>query len=191
MTPPTLREMALGVAGAFRLARFDLTGLAFLDLTPRGAARSFWAAALVLPGYLALAGMRGDLDATPTRPAEARFILELLAYAVSWTAFPVIMSYLTAAAGRAHRFSAFLCAYNWAAVVQMAVYLPVALLAESGLLPPDAAAGLALGVVLAMLFYQWFIMRTTLSLTALGASALTLADLATAVTINSLVGGAG
>ena len=121
MTPPSLREMARGVAGAFRLARFDLTGLALLDLTPRGAARSFWAAALVLPGYLALAGLRGDLDATPTRPAEARFILEMLAYAVSWTAFPVIMSYLTEAAGRAHRFCAFLCAYNWAAVVQRAV----------------------------------------------------------------------
>lgn len=188
MTPPSLREMALGVAGAFRLARFDLSGLALFDLTPRGAARSFWAAVLVLPGYLALAGMRGDLDATPTRPAEARFILELLAYAVSWTAFPVVMSYLTEAAGRAHRFSAFLCAYNWAAVVQMAVYLPTALLAQSGLLPLPAASGLALGVVLAMLFYQWFVMRATLALTALGATALTLADLATAVTINSLVG---
>lgn len=191
MTPPSLREITLGVAGAFRLARFDLAGLAFFDLSPQGAARSFWAAALVLPGYLALADLRGDLAPTPAQSATVRLALELLAYAISWTAFPVIMSYLTEAAGRAQRFSAFLCAYNWAAVVQMAVYLPVALLAESGLLPADAAAGLALGVVLAMLFYQWFIMRATLALTPLGAAALVLADLATAVTINAVVGGAG
>lgn len=189
MKLPTVREMAFGVAGAFRLARFDLTGLAFLDLSAQGAARSFWAAALVAPAYIALAGLRGDMGGG--EPAELRLLLEALGYVISWTAFPVILAYLMNGLGMDHRYYAFLCAYNWSAVVQMSAYLPASLIAESGLLPADAAAGLMLGVILAMLFYQWFIMRITLGLSRLLSTALVLVDLVVAMAINAAIDMAG
>lgn len=187
MKPPSMREIAFGVAGAFRLARFDLNGLTFFDLTARGAARSFWAAALTLPAYLALADMHGDLTATPAASAELRLLQTLLSYVVSWTAFPVLVSYMTAGAAAERRFTAFLTVYNWSAVVQTALYLPAAAIASGGALSPGAASGLLLGVVLAMLCYQWFIIRVTLGLSLLSTTGLVVVDLVAASLINAAV----
>jgi hypothetical protein len=184
LTPPSLREIAFNVAGAFRLARFDLSGLSFLDLSAYGAARSFWAAALVAPAYFALIGLRAGFSASAG--AEA-VLLEALGYVVSWCAFPVILSYLMQGLGADNRYYAYLSAYNWSAVVQMSAYLPATLIAESGLAPADVGAGLVLGVMLAMLFYQWFIVRVTLGLSRLLSVALVLMDLVAAMAVNAMV----
>ena len=184
MSLPSIREIAFSVAGAYRLARFDLSGLAFLDLTARGAARSFWAAALLVPAYVAMVGLRGDL---PAVIGIDRLALEALGYVVGWCVFPVILSYLIQGLGVDNRYYAYLSAYNWSAVVQMSVYLPAVAIAQSGFLPADIGMGLVLGVTLAMLFYQWFIARATLGLSRLLSAALVLMDWVAAMTVNAAI----
>ena len=50
----TSREVVAALYGAYRLARFDPSGLALFDATIAGFSRSFFAAVLVAPVYLVL-----------------------------------------------------------------------------------------------------------------------------------------
>ncbi|MGQ9365582.1 hypothetical protein [Azospirillum sp. ST 5-10] len=176
MTTLTVRDIAYSVVGAFRLARFDATGHECFDRSPEGAAKSFYAALLVLPAYAVLLVLRlwEEMQTAPTLQFVA---VEAVAYVISWTAFPVAMISVSAMLDRADRYPGFVCAYNWSSVVQMSVYLPAVLLAESALLPPGIAEGLVFGVMMAMLTYQWFVMRTALDIAGATAAALVLLDL--------------
>ena len=56
-------------------------------------------------------------------------------------------------------------------------YLPAVLLAESGLLPGGVAEGVVFGAMMAMLTYQWFVLRTALDIAGVAAAVLVLLDL--------------
>ncbi|WP_029007924.1 hypothetical protein [Azospirillum halopraeferens] len=172
----TARDFAYSVFGAFRLARFDAAGLDYFDRTPEGAAKSFYAALVVLPAYAVLLSLR-LWEEMQTVPVMHFLVVESIAYVVSWTAFPVAMITIAAMLDRADRYTGFLCAYNWSSVVQMSVYLPAVLLAESALLPSGIAEGVVFGAMMAMLTYQWFVMRTSLDIAGPTAAALLLLDL--------------
>lgn len=172
----TARDVAYSVFGAYRLARFDPTGLDYMERTPEGAWKSFYAAVIVLPAYALLLAIRLWEQAQDT-PLVQIVTVESIAYVVSWTAFPVIMHSVAGMLDRQARYVDFLCAYNWSSVVQMSVYLPVVILSASGLLPAPLSEGLVFGAMMAMLTYQWFVLRTALDLTGIGAAALVLLDL--------------
>ncbi|MBP2313459.1 hypothetical protein [Azospirillum soli] len=172
----TSRDVASSVFGAYRLARFDPTGLDYMDRTPEGAWKSFYAAIIILPAYALLLAIR-LWDQAQDTPLFQLVTVEAIAYVVSWTAFPVIMHGVTRMLDRSSRYVDFLCAYNWSSVVQMAVYLPVVVLAATGLLPAPLSEGLVFGVMLAMLTYQWFVLRTALDVPGLTAAILVLLDL--------------
>jgi hypothetical protein len=172
----TARDVVYSVFGAFRLARFDPTGLDTMDRTPEGALRSFYAAVIVLPAYALMLTIRlwGTLGDTPLPYVV---LVEGIAYVISWTAFPVVMHSVAGMLDRSSRYVDFLCAYNWSSVVQMSVYLPVVVLSASGLLPEGLSEGLVFGVMMAMLTYQWFILRTSLNIGGLPAVGLVMLDL--------------
>jgi hypothetical protein len=184
----TAREMLYSLYGAYRLARLDKDGVVYFDSTPEGAMRSFHAAVLVLPAYVVLTLLRqwdqlGDLSLV-------RFLMvEGIAYVISWTAYPLLMFHVSGLLDRADHFYTFLCAYNWSSVIQMAVYLPVVLLAETGLLPPALSEGLVMITTLLILVYQWFVVRTTLDVNPGVAAGLVLVDVTVAVTITSMADG--
>ena len=174
--PLTARDVAYSVFGAYRLARFDPTGLQYMDRTPEGAWKSFYAAVIVLPAWALLLAIR-LWDQVQDTPLTQVVLVESIAYVISWTAFPVIMHGVTGMLDRSTRYVDFLCAYNWSSVVQMAVYLPVVVLAATGLLPQPLSESLVFGVMLAMLTYQWFVMRTALDISGVTAALLVLLDL--------------
>lgn len=184
----TVRDIAFSVFGAYRLARFDQTGVDFLERTPDGALKSFYAGLLVLPGYGLLLAIRLWEQIQGVSLAQV-LTVEAIAYVVSWTAFPVIMYQICAILGRADRFVGFLCAYNWSSVVQVSVYLPTVVLAESGALPDGVAQALVFGVTMAMLTYQWFILRTTLEVSGIAAAGLVVLDMFTAALITDYADG--
>lgn len=172
----TLPAILAALTGAYRLARFDRTGLEFFDRTPEGALNSFYAAVVVLPAYALLLAIRlwGQVDDTPLLQV---LTVESIAYVVSWTAFPLAMHRVVTLMGKAERYPGALTAYNWSAVIQMSVYLPVVVLSASGLLPAFLSEGLVFGVMMAMLTYQWFVLRTALDLSGLAAAGLVMLDL--------------
>ncbi len=172
----TARDVAFSVYGVYRLAMFDKSGMGYLDRSAEGALKSFHAAVIVLPAYVVLLALRlWDQAAGASLPWIV--LVEAIAYVVSWTAFPVVMMQIAAALDRQDRYTGFLAAYNWSAVVQMTVYLPAVILAESGLLDPALGRGFVFGVVMALLTYQWFILRTALEVGGLAAAGLVILDL--------------
>ena len=75
------------------------------------------------------------------------------------------------------RYVAYIVAYNWSAVVQVGVALPLVLLNASGLLPAMVISLLGLLVTGALLFYQWFIARAALQVASLMALIVVAVDL--------------
>lgn len=181
----TLGESVAALYGAVRLARLDARGLQYFDRTVRGFWRSFYAALIVAPFYATVLAMRylADLDGA----SALRFTLvETVAYVVGWVAFPVLMATVCRALDREGRFVGYIVVYNWAAVLQNAAYLPLAMLAIDGVAPSSVANPLALGMLALILAYGWFIARVALEVTALAAAGIVALDLALSILINAV-----
>lgn len=184
----TSRDLVYSVYGALRLARFDASGLDCLDRTPEGALRSFYAALVVLPPYAFLLAIR-LWEQLANVPFLHLLTVESIAYVVSWTAFPVAMISISGMLDRTARYATFVSAYNWSSVVQIMVYLPAVVLAESGVLPESLAEALVFGVTMAMLTYQWFVLRTALDVGGVAAASLVLLDLFLSAVITDFADG--
>lgn len=167
----TAAEIAAGVTGAFRLARRDPGGLACFDASPYGFWRSFWAAALVAPAFLILDLLSGGLTADTT---FRQIAIKLIGYVIDWTAFPVVMILIADSLGKWPTYTRYIVAYNWAAVVQMAVLLPVAILAVA--VPSQPTMLLAQFVTIVMLVYRAYVAHMALAVPVGTAAGIVLLD---------------
>lgn len=172
----TVREVSHGLFGAWRLAHLDPSGMRFFDATITGFWRSFWAAAIVAPVYIVMIGVR--LSAREEIADPVRIVLiEVIAYIIAWTAFPVVAWQIVLVLGRAGRYIAYIVAFNWGNVLQVAALIPVMLIGATGILPDVLTQILGFAVLLALLFYHYFIARTALGIDAIPAIGLVLMDL--------------
>ena len=71
----------------------------------------------------------------------------------------------------------YIIALNWSAIIQTAIFFPLALLSTTGALSAGIAAPLTFVVALGLLFYQWFIARNVLQAGPFSAIALVFLDL--------------
>lgn len=168
-----LGEIAAGVYAAFRLARREPEGLAWVDATPRGFWHSFAAALVVLPAVLMLEILDGSFS--QDRGVARPLVVELIAYVIQWTAFPLAMSSIADSLGRGQFYIRYIVVYNWSAVIQMALFLPVAAL---GALFPSG--GIMLGMLVAtalLLIYQAYIAHVALEVPGPVAAGLVLLDM--------------
>lgn len=183
----SLNETVRSLYGALRLARFDSEGLNFFNQTIPGFWRSFFAAVLVFPPYLIVLLLRhqgayGDVSAL-------RFYsIEILAYVIAWLAFPVVMISIAAAIDRQRFFVRYIVAYNWAGVLQNALYLPVVILTLAGGLGESASGTLSLAILGWVLAYGWFITRTALDIPASAAAGIVGLDFLLSILINVITG---
>ncbi|HJO97392.1 MAG: hypothetical protein QGF38_13145 [Rhodospirillales bacterium] len=184
----SLREATGSLYGAYRLARFDAGGMAFFDTSVDGFWRSFYAAAMVAPFYAVLLALRYSLEIDPPHPMRF-FLLYADAYVISWLAFPVVMAGLSGIIGRQPQFTRYIVAYNWAAVLQNALYLPLAMLQASESLPRDAGNLFGLIVLVAVLVYIWFITRTALVVAATTAAGIVAVDFFLTLIIHGFIEG--
>ena len=181
----SLREVITALYGAYRLARFDPGGLGFFDVTVQGFWRSFFAAVLVAPLYLILLLTR--YSNLPNPLPLFRFItLEAIAYVIAWVAFPLFMASLVREIGAEKNYIRFIVAYNWSAVLQNAVFLPIEILALGGGLSAAASSTLGLFALAWIIAYIWFVTRTALGVTGGMAAGIVGVDFLISVLINSL-----
>ncbi|MDO8605864.1 MAG: hypothetical protein Q7R40_04970 [Phaeospirillum sp.] len=162
-------EIIGGVYGAWRLARRDPAGLIWFDASHRGFWHSFWGPALVLPGFLVLQ----TLDGAFAESVLAALTVHLIAYVIGCVAFPLAVAHVAEGLQRSHVYTRYIVAYNWSAVVQMAVLLPVAILVQ--LFPQFAILNLAL--TMGLLVYQAYVAHVALEVTPTAAALLVLLDL--------------
>lgn len=180
---PSLTQIATAIYGAWRLARLDPDGHGYFETGARAFWQSFFAAVIVAPGYVLLAalhyrevGLSADLTSL--------LIIQALTYCISWTAFPLVAHMMASVIGRADRWVGFIIALNWSKVIQMMIFLPLALLAGAGLGEGVGAMVTMLGLV-AILAYQWYVTRTALQVTGVQAFGFTGVDLALGIAITS------
>ncbi len=182
---PSLPQAAAALYGAWRLLRFDREGLQYFEAASAGAFwRSFFAAVLIAPGYAILVALH-LAESDVAAGAVSTFTIHVLAYVISWTAFPLVVHSVAQGLGRADHWVGFVIALNWSKVLQMAIYLPIALLAASGALGLNGPGLATLLGLTAILIYQWFVTRSALDITGPQAAGLTGLDVVLGITITA------
>jgi hypothetical protein len=182
------REIVASLYGAYRLARADGEGLKFFNDSTEGFWRSFFAAVLVLPFYFVLLVVRHAT--TMEHMAAFRFYaVEMIAYVIAWVAFPLVMASLVRVFHRDRFYVRFIVAYNWAAVLQNGVYLPIAILTAAGLLSDPLANTLGLLAIAVIVVYVWFVTRVALEIEAGKAAGIVGLDFLLSILINAVAEG--
>ena len=165
---PSYRDIVYGIYGAFRLARLDPGAMSYFDRTNEGFWKSFFAAVIVAPGFAVVIGY--ELAQAEIESGALRmFLVESLAYLLGWIAFPVIVHQICEAIGKREQYIGYIVAFNWSKVIQMAVFLPAIGLIALGAMPAGSDSLLRWIISIAILFYEWFVTRTALTVTAAGA----------------------
>ncbi len=170
-----LAEILKSLYGAYRLARFAPDGLTYFNFTPVGFFRSFTAAALVAPFFLAL--LVGWFAASQDPPNFARYLtLETISFVIAWCAFPLIMEGLSRSLDRRDKYIQFVVAYNWAMVPQNVIYISIIVLGYLGILSEGTANGLALIVLIWSLAYTGFVAQIALDVRPVTAGGIVVMD---------------
>jgi hypothetical protein len=182
----SLREISLGLFGAWRLAHLDARGMEYFDRSIEGFWRSFWAAAVTAPAYALIVALRLIERSTESDPLRV-VLVETIGYAILWTAFPLASWYLLQALDKQDRYFGYIVAYNWASVLQVCVYLPVAALAASGGMPEAAMSLIALAATAVVVFYQYFIARTALQVDMPIAAGIVFLDLMLGILVQGVI----
>ena len=152
---PSAVEIAQALYGTWRFARLDRNALRYFDLSHGGVWRSFWAAALCYPGFLALLWLRLDNETLARAGFTTILLVESIGYAIAWTGFPLLALGLCRRIGREEGGFDFIAAYNLSQVPQTLLFLVLGLVSLA--LPPLTAGYVELGGDIAVLGYEWFI----------------------------------
>ncbi|MGI9449711.1 MAG: hypothetical protein ACR2QH_03550 [Geminicoccaceae bacterium] len=158
---PDRQEIWSSIYGAFRLACFDESGHSHFNLTVEGFWRSFFAAILVAPGHIILAS-QGFIAGGGTLSVWS-LVIHVGIYAASGIIFPLTVFCAIDLLNLGHRYTALIVAVNWAAVIEISVM--VAGIGLALILPSDAANLLIIAIVIGLVIYQWFVIRTALQST--------------------------
>lgn len=179
----SLAEIGPALYGAWRLARFDPNGMRYFDRSIDGFWRSFRVAVLAAPFTGLLIAL--DLSDRAVAGGWLRVLVsETVAYVIGWVAFPLIAFYLTEFIDRRDRYLGFIVAYNWSSLIQLAVILPAALIYHGAILPGALGLAVMYAADIALLIYEWFIVRTALNLPGFGAVGFVAIDVILSLAIN-------
>ncbi|MBW8269007.1 hypothetical protein [Caldovatus aquaticus] len=183
--PPMRLVVAAGLHGAFLLARGRREGLVFVEGTPAGARRSFWAAAICLPAYLALQLFAWAAEGAPPGGPGRGVAVALIGNVCAWAGFALASRILAEAMGRVAAWPRYIAAWNWTGVVQHLVLLLAAAPGAVGMpaLVAQASGVAALGYAL---WLEWFVARGALGIRGADAAGFVLLDLALGLFLHGL-----
>ena len=177
--------MTKALYGAYRLARADTGGMSYLDTSLDGFWRSFFAAVMVAPLFVLLLIIRFNINGLEV--SAIRFLaLESIAYVIGWVLFPLICYYLVQVLEREKQYLGFIVAYNWASVLQNAIYLPFAILFELGMVGGSSAELVNLTLLCLVLAYTWFVTKTALNVAGIVACGVVILDVGLWIMVNLL-----
>lgn len=172
---PTIVEFVYVLRGLRRLLQFDGGGLGYFDLSIEGFWRSFRVPVLVAPLYAILIPYNLELI-KPTVGWQHIMIIEILAYIVSWLAYPLVAYEICRLISREAEYPGYIVVYNWSKVMVVAAQVLVWLPTLMGITVAETSVSLARLVSLAFLIYLWFIARTALRIDGFSAVGLVFAS---------------
>jgi len=174
---PSLREVSFGLYGAWRLARLDAKAMNWFDRGPFGTARSFWAAILCFPGFVALLALRVSPHDWAASGVGHILLVESIGYVIGWTAYPLLALNLCRLLRIGDGGFDFVTAYNWSQIIETALFIAVAAIVALHVLPDGTGNILSAITLLLVLLYEWFIARVATRAGGGAAAALALLDL--------------
>lgn len=177
----SLREIIVSLYGAYRFAVMDAKGAAYFENNKKAFWRSFVAAGIVLPFYGIILGAKYSGIENLNSPLRFACV-ELIAYVIVWVAFPLMMVTAARMLGREDKYFGFICAYNWASVLQNAVYLPIAFLILTGV---GSISTLGFFILIGLLVYTWYIAKTMLNLDGITAAGIVFLDLLISIIVTT------
>ncbi|MHA1567435.1 MAG: hypothetical protein ACTSX7_19160 [Alphaproteobacteria bacterium] len=182
----TMRELAYALFGVWRLLHLDKNGLQYLDDSIDGYWKSFAAALVVLPGFAIMQLLELVVEPASVGVFWPRVVMTwAIVYVLHWTLFPIAAAYITAEMGRSDQYLKFIVAHNWASVIQIAIVVPaVALQVLTG--PEGAGVFLFLLITIGLLFYSWFIAKTTLDISGMMAAGFVVLDVVLSLALNAI-----
>jgi hypothetical protein len=174
--------VAVGLGAAFMLARGRPEGLKLLAADEGSVARSFWAAAIALPMFIALQVIGGgwaDVHA---------LALDLAGFVIGWAGFALLARPLVAIIGRPTAWPRYIVAWNWCNVVQYVLMLTALLLGQlSGI--NWLAEALWIVAICWSLWVEWFAAKLTLEVPGVAAAAVVVVDLVLGLVVGALTSG--
>ncbi len=117
---PDSQEIVRSIQGAFLLARFNGAGMTYFNISLAGFWRSFFVAVLVAPFH---ALTLFTVYANSTVDAGRLATVEIVEYVLIWILFPVAMIFVTRILNLSDRYVAYVIAYNWSYIIQVALVL--------------------------------------------------------------------
>ncbi|WP_416899309.1 MAG: hypothetical protein ACMVY4_06210 [Minwuia sp.] len=153
--------MAAGLGGALMLAKRDPGGAGLLDGSPEGFWFSFRAAILLAPFYGILIWV-ARYSSVPEADLTAVFWIEAVSYVGAWMFWPVLAFELGRVMNQGHDIRLYIVACNWSEVWIMLLRLPVVALGAAGMLGGGILGLFSFAVLVFVLYYRYFIARTTL-----------------------------
>lgn len=167
-------DAAKGVYGAWRLAHGDRAGLSYFDTSMAGFWRSFGAAIVALPAYVALVML-----SIAEHDGEVNYggivLVEGIAYVIDWFAFPLAAIYVADWMDKGRNYTRLIVALNWARVLEAIAMLPAVLVATVA--PTGPFAFIPVAMFVAILVYHWWVIRTALEATGAEAAMVTIINL--------------
>jgi hypothetical protein len=157
-----------------------------MEGTAEGAWRSFSAAFVCLPAFLAMRLFAWAGSGAPPGGVLRGLAAELIGYTIAWIGFALVSLPMAQGWGRRDAWPRFIAAWNWTNVVQYLVLLALAVPGALG-----APAGLASALTLAGLGYavwlEWFVARHALGVDGAKAALLVAVDLAIGLFLSGLI----
>ena len=160
---PGREEIVRALFGAFLLARRDPRGMGFFNISVAGFWRSFFAAVLVAPMFAIIMALHRPEDAAEFTVAW-QFLTQTIRYGLDWAAYPMIVAVVARLINLSHLYVGYIVAYNWAKVLINALFLVLAVLAATDIVPGALINFLKFAALIAVIYYLWFITCTALRL---------------------------
>jgi hypothetical protein len=160
---PGREEINKALFGAYLLARRDPRGMGYFEISVEGFWRSFFAAALAAPMFAIIVALHHS-EATAEDGIGWLFLGQAIRYVLDWAAYPLIVAVIARMVNLGHLYIGYIIAYNWAKVLINALFLVLAVLAATDIVPGALINFLKFAALVAVIYYLWFITCTALRL---------------------------
>ncbi len=188
----TYSEIRSAMTGSFLLAKRDVRGLQFFDVTIDGFWRSFLVVVLISPFYVLYAlqevEIAHDINIQDSVPAaSAGFVAARVSLlGLEWAIYPVTMIYITRLMGLWPKYITYIAIYNWSSLFISLALAPAAVLYFSGVISAQMTATINLFTILFILYFRWYIARTVLETAATTATLIVAFDLVLSLLIQGI-----
>ena len=109
------------IYGAVRLAQGKRDGMSLFGDSETDFWQSFYAAIIVAPLFFIFISLQSNTGVRSALSVNF-YAIHAISYVVGWVLFPLVMIHLVKTIGRQQFYIRLIVAYNWASVVQNAVF---------------------------------------------------------------------